>query len=109
MHTHTHTCTIPRPQVDSVVIAKMDGTENEHPDVDVKGFPTIIFYPAGKGAKPITFEGGDRSLKVGRGPGLGVWLRRVALRARGGRTGRVGRPAAAAPCSRRRPPDAACW
>jgi hypothetical protein len=42
----------------------MDGTENEHPDVEVKGFPTIIFYPAGKDAKPITFDGGDRSLKV---------------------------------------------
>jgi hypothetical protein len=53
-------------QVDTVVIAKMDGTENEHPDVEVKGFPTIIFYPAGKDAKPITFDGGDRSLKVGR-------------------------------------------
>jgi protein disulfide-isomerase A1 len=51
-------------QVDSVVIAKMDGTENEHPDVEVKGFPTIIFFPAGKDAKPITFDGGDRSLKV---------------------------------------------
>jgi hypothetical protein len=55
-------------QVDSVVIAKMDGTENEHPDVEVKGFPTIIFFPAGKDAKPITFDGGDRSLKVGSVP-----------------------------------------
>uniref|UniRef100_A0A383WK23 Protein disulfide-isomerase n=1 Tax=Tetradesmus obliquus TaxID=3088 RepID=A0A383WK23_TETOB len=51
-------------KVDTVVIAKMDGTENEHPDVEVKGFPTIIFYPAGKDAKPITFDGGDRSLKA---------------------------------------------
>jgi protein disulfide-isomerase A1 len=50
-------------KVDSVVIAKMDGTENEHPDVDVKGFPTIILFPAGKGAAPIPYEGGDRSLK----------------------------------------------
>lgn len=52
-------------KVDSVVIAKMDGTENEHADVEVKGFPTILFYPAGADSKPITFEGGDRSLKVG--------------------------------------------
>jgi hypothetical protein len=33
--------------------------------VEVKGFPTIIFYPAGKDAKPITFDGGDRRPKVG--------------------------------------------
>ncbi|KAI8470781.1 MAG: protein disulfide isomerase 1 [Monoraphidium minutum] len=51
-------------KIDSVVIAKMDGTENEHPDVEVKGFPTIIFYPSGKDAKPINFDGGDRSLKA---------------------------------------------
>lgn len=52
-------------KIDSVVIAKMDGTENEHPSIDAKGFPTILFFPAG--AKPtdtpISFEGGDRSLK----------------------------------------------
>ncbi|KAG2485578.1 hypothetical protein HYH03_015739 [Edaphochlamys debaryana] len=50
-------------KVDSVVIAKMDGTENEHPDIEVKGFPTILFYPAGEDQKAIVFEGGDRSLK----------------------------------------------
>jgi hypothetical protein len=59
--THTHCCL----QVDSVEIAKMDGTENEHADVDVKGFPTILFFPAGDDKKAINFEGGDRSLKVG--------------------------------------------
>jgi len=32
--------------IDSVVIAKMDGTTNEHPDIDVEGFPSIIFMPA---------------------------------------------------------------
>lgn len=42
--------------VDSVVIAKMDGTENEHPDIEVKGFPTIIFYPAGKDSVQGAFE-----------------------------------------------------
>lgn len=51
-------------KVDSVVIAKMDGTENEHSDVEVKGFPTILFYPAGGSKKAISFEGGDRSLKA---------------------------------------------
>ncbi len=52
--------------VESVVIAKMDGTENEHPNVEAKGYPTILFFPAGDSKTPITFDGGDRSLKVGR-------------------------------------------
>lgn len=51
-------------KVDSVTIAKMDGTENEHPDVEVKGYPTLIFYPAEKNAKPVSYDGGDRSLKA---------------------------------------------
>jgi len=51
-------------KVDSVVIAKMDGTANEHPQVTgmVKGFPTILFYPATQGEKePIEMDA-DRSL-----------------------------------------------
>merc|ERR1712083_959745 len=38
--------------VDSVIVAKIDATENDTPE-DIKGFPTLIFYPAGKtkGAK----------------------------------------------------------
>ena len=36
--------------IDSVTIAKMDGTANEHADVDVQGFPDIAFYPAKEGA-----------------------------------------------------------
>lgn len=51
-------------KVDSVVIAKMDGTENEHPDIEAKGFPTLLFFPAGADKTPIAFEGGDRSLKA---------------------------------------------
>lgn len=51
------------PQVDSVVIAKMDGTENEHEMAQIKqGFPTLLFFPAGS-KKAITYEG-DRSLKT---------------------------------------------
>uniref|UniRef100_A0A0E0N8D7 protein disulfide-isomerase n=1 Tax=Oryza rufipogon TaxID=4529 RepID=A0A0E0N8D7_ORYRU len=34
--------------IDSLVIAKMDGTANEHPRAKPDGFPTILFYPAGK-------------------------------------------------------------
>ena len=37
--------------VDSVVIAKMDGTKNEHPlFADVEGFPAIFFFPASESA-----------------------------------------------------------
>ncbi|XP_066329067.1 protein disulfide isomerase-like 1-4 [Miscanthus floridulus] len=44
--------------VDSLVIAKMDGTANEHPRAKSDGYPTILFYPAGKKSfEPITFEG----------------------------------------------------
>jgi protein disulfide-isomerase A1 len=45
-------------KIDSVVIAKMDGTENEHPEVEAQGFPTLIFFPAEKDAKPIPYDGG---------------------------------------------------
>ncbi|KAL6848442.1 hypothetical protein ACP4OV_021736 [Aristida adscensionis] len=48
--------------VDSLVIAKMDGTTNEHPRAKPDGYPTILFYPAGKKSfEPITFEG-DRTV-----------------------------------------------
>ncbi len=46
-----------------VVIAKMDGVDNEHEDVDAQGFPTILFFPAEEGAAPITFSG-DRTVQV---------------------------------------------
>ncbi|CAI5999214.1 unnamed protein product [Closterium sp. NIES-65] len=39
--------------VQSVVIAKMDGTANEYPGLEVEGFPTIVFYPAGKKTDPV--------------------------------------------------------
>lgn len=44
---------------DPVWIAKMDATANEvdHPDVVVKGFPSIFFFPA-DGAKPVRYDGG---------------------------------------------------
>lgn len=43
--------------VDSVVIAKMDSTENDSPE-DIKGFPTLLFYP--KGETTAVKYGGDR-------------------------------------------------
>ncbi|KAI3849768.1 hypothetical protein MKW98_026682 [Papaver atlanticum] len=43
--------------IDSLVIAKMDGTTNEHPRAKSDGFPTILFFPAGnKSFDPLTVE-----------------------------------------------------
>ncbi|OIS99427.1 PREDICTED: protein disulfide isomerase-like 1-4 [Nicotiana attenuata] len=43
--------------IESLVIAKMDGTRNEHPRAKVKGFPTLLFFPAGyKSIDPIPVD-----------------------------------------------------
>ncbi|QCE09334.1 protein disulfide isomerase-like 1-4 [Vigna unguiculata] len=43
--------------IDSLVIAKMDGTTNEHPRAKPDGFPTLLFFPAGnKSFEPITVD-----------------------------------------------------
>ncbi|KAL5709797.1 protein disulfide-isomerase [Ranunculus cassubicifolius] len=43
--------------IDSIVLAKMDGTTNEHPRAKADGFPTILFFPAGnKSFDPITVD-----------------------------------------------------
>lgn len=44
-------------RIDSIVIAKMDGTTNEHPRAKADGFPTLLFFPAGnKSFDPITVD-----------------------------------------------------
>jgi protein disulfide-isomerase A1 len=48
--------------VDTVRIAKMDGTANEHPAAKASGFPTLIFFPAGEGAEAVPYTG-ERTLK----------------------------------------------
>ena len=54
------------PQIPSVVIAKMEGTENEHPLVTSKSFPAIMLFPAGEAKKAaLNYESGDRNIKVG--------------------------------------------
>ena len=40
----------------NVIIAKVDATANDTP-VDIKGFPTIKFYPAGDKSNPLTYDG----------------------------------------------------
>uniref|UniRef100_A0A5B7AU23 Protein disulfide-isomerase n=1 Tax=Davidia involucrata TaxID=16924 RepID=A0A5B7AU23_DAVIN len=48
--------------IESVVIAKMDGTTNEHPRAKSDGFPTLLFFPAGnKSFDPITVDA-DRTV-----------------------------------------------
>ncbi|CAE6076298.1 unnamed protein product [Arabidopsis arenosa] len=43
--------------IDSLVVAKMDGTSNEHPRAKADGFPTILFFPGGnKSFDPITVD-----------------------------------------------------
>ncbi|RYR23257.1 hypothetical protein Ahy_B03g068510 isoform A [Arachis hypogaea] len=43
--------------IESIVIAKMDGSTNEHPRIKTDGFPTILFFPAGKkSSDPITVD-----------------------------------------------------
>lgn len=41
---------------ENFVIAEVDATLNDIQDVVIEGYPTIILYPAGKNAEPITFE-----------------------------------------------------
>ncbi|CAN0916356.1 Protein disulfide isomerase-like 1-4 [Linum grandiflorum] len=43
--------------INSIVVAKMDGTTNEHPRAKSDGFPTLLFFPAGnKSFDPITVD-----------------------------------------------------
>ena len=43
--------------VKDLVIAKMDATANEHPSLNIKGFPTINFYKPGSKSSPDTYNG----------------------------------------------------
>ncbi|CAA7390439.1 unnamed protein product [Spirodela intermedia] len=43
--------------IGSIVIAKMDGTTNEHPRAKADGYPTLLFFPAGnKSFDPVSVE-----------------------------------------------------
>ncbi|MCP4990241.1 MAG: protein disulfide-isomerase [Colwellia sp.] len=47
--------------VEDLLIVKMDATANEHPSMQVKGFPTLKFFK--KGAKTATDFTGERTLE----------------------------------------------
>lgn len=44
-----------------ILIAKMDATANEHPTLNIKGFPTIKFYKKGEKSAPVDYSG-ERTL-----------------------------------------------
>lgn len=47
--------------VGDLVIAKMDATANEHPSLNIRGFPTINFFKPGSKSSPDTYNG-ERTL-----------------------------------------------
>lgn len=48
--------------VSDLTIAKMDATANEHPTLNVRGFPTIKFFKKGEKVTPMDFAG-DRTVE----------------------------------------------
>ncbi|CAL9078691.1 unnamed protein product [Musa textilis] len=50
--------------VESLVIAKMEGTRNEHPRAKADGFPTLLFYPAGNKSSDPMLVDTDGTLKA---------------------------------------------
>ena len=43
--------------VPHLTIAKMDATANEVEGVDIKGYPTLKWYPKGDKKSPVDFDG----------------------------------------------------
>ena len=50
--------------VPNFVIAKMDLTINEVKGLEVKGYPTIKFYPKGLKQEPINYDGGREAVDI---------------------------------------------
>ncbi|XP_061358782.1 protein disulfide isomerase-like 1-4 [Gastrolobium bilobum] len=48
--------------IESIVIAKMDGTTNEHPRAKADGFPTLLFFPAGHNSSDPIAVDSDRTV-----------------------------------------------
>lgn len=43
--------------VPNLVIAKFDATENEVEGLEIKGYPTLKYYPAGKKSEAMDYDG----------------------------------------------------
>ena len=43
--------------VPNLVIAKFDATANEVEGLDIRGYPTLKFYPAGQKSNPVDYDG----------------------------------------------------
>lgn len=44
--------------VKGLIIAKFDSTANEVEGVDIRGYPTLKFYPKGQKNSPVDYDGG---------------------------------------------------
>lgn len=44
--------------VKGLIISKFDATANEVEGVDIRGYPTLKFYPKGQKGAPIDYDGG---------------------------------------------------
>ena len=69
--------------VSGLVIAKMDATANEVDGVDIRGYPTLKFYPRGQKSNPVDYDGNNRDAE-----GFKTWLKEksAAYKAAGGKT-----------------------
>jgi len=61
--------------VHGLTIAKVDATANEIESVDIKGYPTIKFYPGDDKQHPVDFDGGRDA------DGIVTWLKENAKHA----------------------------
>jgi protein disulfide-isomerase-like protein len=55
--------------IPNLVIAKFDSTANEVDGVEIKGYPTLKFYPKGNKQNPIDYDG-ERDIN-----GFKEWLK----------------------------------
>lgn len=45
-------------QNENVMLAEFDGTLNEAEEIQISGYPTLLWYPKNKSGEVVTFNGG---------------------------------------------------